>query len=111
MKDRKTAKLAADLQDAWHYFDTAIAGQGNFGSASSHTLYNRLELYREAREKLIEAVDVVDSYSFRNKANDMPNHDEIETDVELKKLAKEGRSLAELIGKNYGIDAYAGEPF
>ena len=104
------AQLAANLQDAWHYFDTAIAGSGNFESRSSHTLYNRLELYRQGKESLIDAVDVTSgSYALRDEANDLPNHDEIETDTELKALAKKGRSIAEGIAKKFGVDAYTGE--
>lgn len=33
MNRNQLAELAAELQDAWHwhYFDTAITGDGNFG--------------------------------------------------------------------------------
>jgi len=102
-------QLAADLQDTWHYFDTAIAGEGNFSERLSHTLWSRLDLYKNGQHKLVGVMEVLPYMRLTDDANGLPTHKEIETDAELKKYAKEGRSIAEAVGKKLGIDAYAGE--
>ena|SRR5579885_2723915 len=99
--------LSLKLQDAYHYFDS-VKGGGNF---SARSLLDKLNLYKEGKITILEAVDL-DEFpeNIHNSIlNELPNINEIETENELFNYAKLGRHLVVEMAKLHNIDPYTGK--
>jgi len=106
--ERDRLKLAAILQDAYHYFDSVL-GSGNF---SYKGLKGKIGLYEAGHVALHDAINfALDmEHDLPREYDRLPkDEDEIDTEAELQNEAKRGRRYAEALARHFRIDAYSGE--
>ena len=110
MNERKLHKLAAVLQDAYHYFDS-VSGGGTF---SYKGLKGKIDLYESGRNALNEAIELAiaalgGEYLPHAYMLVPESAEDITSEKQLEKEAKQGRRKVEELARHFHIDAYAGE--